>query len=111
RTRIWALGEEEFRRRLSQAVGDLPPGRRLPLLLETIDEESEASFEIGRAIAEMEREGDDPVAELARVAANGLLTPISGFLWVAVEQANKAAFDEFLDGPLGRALSPEKRLA
>jgi hypothetical protein len=109
--RRWDLENGELQQRVSDSVGALLATEPVTSIVALFDEEQwEAAFELGHSLAE-----HAPSTAVESRLAGLVDTPnsqgLAGYLHGLIDSGHAIAFDNFLDGPRGQAMSPADRLS
>jgi hypothetical protein len=106
--RQWDLEEGALQQRVSEAVRQLPQEDRIGLI-NLLDHEVPAAWELGRALAASEQTPNEYIAPLTdHFDANP--NALVGYLHGLVDSGDNDAFDRFLEGPHADRLEPRIRL-
>lgn len=102
----------ELQRRLTAAAEALPSDVAASQLLGLLqDPQLPAAFEVGRALREIACTASTTDALTTLVEEGAGIAALTGYLYGAVEAGDADAFDEYLDGDVGRELVDSIRLA
>ncbi len=107
--RRWDIGEGELQRRMLEAIGAVGELDRRVLADEVLAAELPAAWELGHALAQL----DDEEAFVPSLVGVFPTNPdaLLGYLIGRQDAGSPTAFDDFLDGDLGRRLSLRDQVA
>ena len=106
----WDFDEQPLRERLDTVLSSVVEDDSLSVVIEWLrDNAVQAAWMVGRAIAETQGTTDKILEELSVVAETNPAV-IAGFLNVKVVAGDKAAFDSYVDGALGKEHSNITRI-
>lgn len=107
--RRWDFKDGELQDRITDTVRTVHAESGSDPLFALFDDELQAAFELGRALAEV-APGEAALSKLTTTATSRNSPALAGYLWGLVQAGDAAAFDNYLDHGLGNGFDPATKL-